>query len=123
MADEAKAPSLAVRGEVLERLSTSGPGVRGLVVEELVQAEITKRKEAVLKVLARIDEKHKEQKKLENQGTLFFDAKGEQAGLPTFTKQQADEMKKLREEINRMQVALENAFTNSDFKKLFECGG
>jgi hypothetical protein len=41
-------------------------------------------------------------------------------GVPTFTKDQLGNMKKLREEMERLQNALGKAFDNNDFTKLLE---
>jgi hypothetical protein len=125
MADEntALSPSIALRKEVVERLTASGGKVRDLVVNELVESEITKRKTAVVGLLTKVDEKYKELKKAQAQGTQNFNLAGQPVGEPIFTKQQVEAVKKLTEEIERIQTALEKAFSDGDFKKVYELAG
>jgi hypothetical protein len=124
MAEEtALAPSIALRKEVVERLTASGSKVRDLVLNELVESEIVKRKNAVVALLTKVDEKFKELKKAQNQGSQSFNLAGEAVGEPVFTKQQVDAVKKLTDEIERIQTALEKAFSEGDFKKVYELAG
>lgn len=111
-------PSHALRKDIAAALAGTGAKVREMVVSELVTEEISKRKAAVLKVLAKIDEKQKEGKKIENSGITSFGLDGKPTGAPTFTKQQLDDLKKVNEVITKLQKALDDAFTNSDFSKL-----
>ncbi len=115
--------SIALRKEVVERLTASGGKVRYLVVNELVESEIGKRKTAVVGLLTKVDEKFKELKKAQGQGIQNFNLAGEPVGEPIFTKQQVEAVKKLTEEIERIQTALEKAFTDGDFKKVHELAG
>ena len=121
--EETLSPSIMLRREVTEVLASSGNRVRNLVVGELVEAEISKRKAAVVALLTKVEEKFKALKKAEAQGVVNYDAAGQAVGTPVFTKQQVDEIKKLREEIERIQSALEKAFADSDFKKVHELAG
>ena len=114
-------PSIALRKEVVERLTASGGKVGNLVVNELVESEIGKRAPAVVGLLTKVDEKYKELKKA--QGTQSFSLSGEAIGEPVFTKQQVEAVKKLPKEIERIQAALEKAFSDGDFKKVYELAG
>ena len=120
---ETIAPSIALRKEVVERLAASGGIVRDRVVGELVESEIGKRKTAVVGLLTKVDEKYKELKKAQAQGTQNFNLAGEPVGELIFTKQQVDANKKLTDEIERIQAALEKAFSDGDFKKVYELAG
>jgi len=120
MSEGNPAPSVILRKDVVERLAGSGTQVRNLVVNKLVDEEIEKRKVAGLSVLGKVEDKYKELKKAEKQGTVTYNSAGAPTTDPVFTKQQVDTMNKLREEIESLQKALEKAFTESDFKKLYE---
>lgn len=113
-------PQIAIRQEVTTRLGSSGPQVKELVIADMTAKEIENRRAATMTVLGRIEEKQKELKKLENGGSYTYSATGEKVGTPAFTKDQAEKMKKLREEIVKLQAALTQAFTDSNFQKLLE---
>lgn len=113
-------PSIMLKADVADKLSTSATSVRALVIDELFQAEIEKRKKVVLSILGTIDEKSKELFKLQKQGAVNYNLNGDPIGEPVFTKPQLEEIKKVKEGIEKMQSALDKAFTNNDFQKLFE---
>lgn len=112
--------SASLREDVALKLADSGKKVRDIVVSELADCEINKRKNAVLSILVKIDDKIKEIRKAEGAGSVVFDRVGNRIGEPSFTKSQLDEIKKIGDDINRMQVALEKAFVENDFQKLLE---
>ena len=103
MSEGNPAPSVVLRKEVVERLATTGPQVRSLVVSKLVDEEIEKRKVAVLSVLGKVEDKFKELKKAEKQGTVTYNSEGAPTTDPVFTKQQVDTMNKLREDIESLE--------------------
>jgi transcription termination factor NusB len=117
---QAPKPSVAVKSDVAALLANSGGTVREIVVKQLAQAEINKRTESVMKVLTKIDDKHNELKKLQRQGAVSFNASGQPIGEPSFTKDQVEQIKKANEHIEKLQKALDTAFTTSDFSKLHE---
>jgi hypothetical protein len=82
--------------------------------------EITARKDAVLTLLTKFDDKTKELKKAENGGAYSLDINGNKVGDPSFTKEQVESIKKLREEITGISTALSNFFDKNDTKKLYE---
>ena len=116
-------PSTKLRMDVADALTGSGSKVRGLVVDKLVQDEISKRQAAVLNVLDKLDVKHKELKKAEKEGEVKFDHDGKPVGEPSFTKPQVETMKQLRESMEKMQKALEKAFDSGDFQELMKLAG
>ena len=115
--------SITLRKEVVERLVGTGPHVRELVIAELVASEIEKRKTAVFGLITKVEEKYKELRKAWAQGAQSFNLAGEVVGEPVFTKPQVEAVKKLTEEIERIQTALEKAFSDGDFKKVYELAG
>lgn len=120
--NEKKSASLQVRADVAEALAQSGQQIRTLVISDLTQTEIAKRKVAVLKVLSKVDEAYKELRKQESQGERKFDLAGTPIGEPSFTKAQLGEIKKVKEEVAKLQAALEKAFSDNDFQKVLELG-
>lgn len=117
---EATAPQILLRKDVAAQLAASGPKVRGIVVDLMVEKEIEKRKAAVLATIDKLEAKTKELRKAEKSGTTTYDANGAPTGAFTFTKDQAESMKKLREEIAKLEGALTKALNDSDFTKLNE---
>jgi hypothetical protein len=75
---------------------------------------------AVKAVFAKISEKSKELKKVEGQGSYAYNATGEKVGDPTFTKEQAEGIKKLRDEVAKLEASLSKAFDEGDFSKVLE---
>jgi hypothetical protein len=113
-------PAIALWAEVAAAATTKGSAVRELVVGELTQQEIIKRKDAVIALLGKYDEKTKELKKAENQGTWLLNANGAKVGDPSFTKEQVGVMKGLRDDIAKLSSALSNFFEKNDTNKLYE---
>jgi hypothetical protein len=113
-------PSNKLREDIAARLVDSDPQIRDLVVTQLAQEEIDARTSATIAVLNKIGEKEKELRKLESKGEVKFALSGDVASDPVFTKEQLEEIKKVREAIARMQNALEAAFATSNFQKLHE---
>jgi hypothetical protein len=116
-------PHIAFKEMVAGRLASSGPQVRDAVVSSLVDVQLARRQKAVLSILEKLDAKDKELRKAESAGTQTFDGKGNVTGVPSFTKDQIDSMRKLREEIQKMEGALSKALESNDWQKLFEVTG
>jgi|SRR5208282_1856359 len=113
-------PTTKLREDVAQYLADSGPKVRQIVVDQLTQAEITKRTNSVLTVLGKIDEKTRELRKLQDAGKVVYNRSGEKVGEPTFEKKELEEIKKVQEVIVKWQSALTLAFEESNFQKLHE---
>lgn len=117
---QTQTPGAALAAAVKEKLASSTGTVRDFVISELTQAEIDRRVAAVKAVFTRVGEKTKELKKAEGQGAYSFNAQGDKTGEPVFTKEQVEGMKKLREEIAKLEASLSKAFDESDFSKVLE---
>lgn len=114
------APAVALWAEVAAAATTKGSAVRELVISELSQQEVIKRKDAVLVLLTKYEEKGKELKKAEktlkkqefdangNETRAYYDAEGSKA------------LKSIRDEISSISDALNKFFENNDTKKLYE---
>lgn len=113
-------PAVALWAEVAAAATTKGSAVRELVVAELTNTEIIKRKEAVLVLLNKYEEKTKELKKQEK--TLAkneFDADGK-ISRTWYDGEGTKALKALRDEIASISEALNKFFNDSDTKKLYE---
>ena len=113
-------PQHELKAAVRDRLASAGPAVRKLVEDDLYGKEISRRTAAVQEAIAKVEGKERELAKLEKAGAFAYSATGEKIGNPSFTRDQADAMKKLRDEICRYESALTAALANSDFTKLLE---
>lgn len=113
-------PAVALRTEIAARLIDTAPAVREMVVSELTKQDLEKRKNAVLVVLAKWDEKDKELKKKEKAGAPSLNAVGESIGPMTYSKDEVEAMKKLRDELGKISKALSLFFEENDTQKLYE---
>ena len=119
--DEQKKPSHALREEIAAGLIGSGSRVRGIVVNQLTEKEIEERAAAVLSIYSKVQEKEKELRRAESEGKpAGFNLRGDVIGEPIYSKEQLESIKKLKEQIEKMQGALEKAFANDDFSKVKE---
>jgi hypothetical protein len=113
-------PAVALWLEVAGAATTKGSAVRELVVTELTGQEIVKRKDAVIVLLGKYEEKTKELKKQEKSlAKVEYDADGK----VTRTYYDADgskALKAIREEIEKISGALTNFFENNKTDKLYE---
>lgn len=113
-------PAVALWQVVKDAATTKGQAVRELVIDELTQQEIVKRKDAVLVLLGKYEEKTKELKKQE--GALVkkeFDAEGKVIRA-YYDAEGSKALKAIRDDIERISQALTNFFDKNDATKLYE---
>lgn len=108
------------RNDLKTRIAEKNPEVREMLLDEMTKEELQKRRDIVRKLIQKIDEKTKELRKTENQGSYAHNVKGEKIGEPTFTKEQADTMKKMREDLQKHHAALSKALEQGDYQKATE---
>lgn len=114
------APAVALWLEVASAATTKGSAVRELVISELTQQEIIKRKDAVIVLLGKYEDKTKELKKQEKTlATVEYDAEGKES-RKYYTAEASKTLKGLRDEIANLSEALNKFFENNDTKKLYE---
>lgn len=119
-----KAKSL--KDEVAELLAGSGQVVFDRVKAHLVDEELKKRTDLVLKGLAKKGEVEGEIRKVKpDPKTAGYDAAGKVVVAAVFTKEQSDSLKTLRDQLKRVEAALELALNadKPDFSKLREVVG
>ena len=113
-------PAVALWQAVASAASTKGQAVRELVIGELTQQEIFKRKEAVLALLTKYEEKTKELKKQEKAlAKVEYDAEGKET-RKYYDAEGSKALKAIRDEIEKISQALTNFFDKNDTAKLYE---
>ena len=116
--------SAGIRQEVKTELAD--PKTKAIVRAKLVSAyiddEVAKRTKAATSVMEKIEEAEREVKKVRPTPT-GFNASGQPVGDPVFTKEQVDSLKKLHEQLGKLNNALEKALEEGDFTKVFELAG
>lgn len=116
-------PAVALWQVVKDSTTTKGIAVRQLVIDELTEREIVKRKDAVLILLTKYEEKTKELKKQENSlAKREFDSEGK-ATRVYYDAEGSKALKATRDEIEKISNALTNFFDKSETNKLFELAG
>lgn len=110
-----------IKEKLAERLLTSGSDVKNNILDTLYNNELKTRTDACLKVLTKIEEKEKELKKLKVSDNNIYDEKGTVVA-GGYSKARVDDIKKVSDELERLNKALENALENNDFTKVLELG-
>lgn len=119
-----KAKSL--KDDVAQAIAGCGPQVYANVKETLVQEEVKSRTDLVLKALKKRAELEQEIRKVQpDKGTAGYDHTGKVVKEAVYTKQQVEELKKLREQLNKVERAIDKALDPEKpcFDKLKEVVG
>jgi hypothetical protein len=87
--------------------------------ETLVNKELHDRRDAFLAANTKLQDLRRDGHKIRPDVGIMFDAEGKPAGTPGFSKEKAEELKKNREAIEKVERAIEKAITG-DFSKLRE---
>jgi hypothetical protein len=113
-------PAVALWKAVSSATTTQGAAVRELVIAQLTEQEIVKRKEAVISVLGKYEEKTKELKKQEKAlAKVEYDAEGK-VTRTYYDAEGSKALKAIREEIEKISQSLTNFFDKNDTNKLYE---
>ena len=113
-------PAVALWQVVKDAATTKGQVVRELVIGELTQQEIVKRKDAVLALLTKYEERTKELKKQEKAlAKVEYDAEGKET-RKYYDAEGSKALKAIRDEIEKISQALTNFFDKNDTAKLYE---
>lgn len=108
-----------VKQLVTDRLGGVGPTVREKVVDLMVDQEIDRRVKAVSALVTKLDEINTNLKKIDRADVETFNQDGTVA-TSSFTKARLEEIKKAKEQATKIEKALDQAFENNDFQKVFE---
>ena len=112
-------PTPSVKETVANRLANSGATIRNAVVDILVKEETDRRVAATTKAVNKLAELDKELKKLSKPDIETFNA-DETPASPVFSKTRIEEIKKVREQIAKIEKALTEAFDNNNFQKVLD---
>ena len=117
-----KYKSSEVLSIVAERLGSSGTAVRERVIDTLVEREVVSRVEVLDKGLAKRSEYERELRKISKPDVETYDAEGKPVSA-TYSKARIDELKKSREQLTKLEGAIDKALVSNDFSKLREIVG
>jgi hypothetical protein len=95
--------------------------VMDMARDVLVQKELGERRDAFLAAIAKLQDLRRDGHKIKPDVGIMFDAEGKPAGTPGFSKEKAEELKKNREAIEKVERVIEKAI-GGDFSKLKEIG-
>lgn len=109
--------AVAVLSEISDRVKQSGGQVRQLLVDNLVSKEVNERVDLLNKGLTKRIEADREVKKASKPDVEAFDASGKSVSC-SFSKQQVEALKKAREQLGKLDNALDKALADNDFSKL-----
>lgn len=113
-----KKPSQLLNEEFKSLLDASSGKVKERVLEAKVEQEIASRVELITKALAELKTKNQELSKLSNKPDREeFNASGESI-LKSWSKESLENMKKLRERIEKLETALEKAMNENKYEDL-----
>ncbi len=117
-------PSVArdIRAAVKEGLIDANTKVKASIVLSYVQEELAKRVKAMTTVLEKVDATELEIRKIKPTAP-GFNVDGAPAGEPVYSKDQVDTLKKAKEQLGKLNGALEKALTDNDFTRVFELAG
>lgn len=116
--ENVKKPSQLLNEEVKSLLEASVGKVKQRVLEAKVEEEINSRVELVTKALSELKTKNQELNKLVNKPDREeFDPSGTSL-FKTWTKESVENMKKLRERIDKVENALDKALNSNKYDDL-----
>lgn len=112
----------AIKAEYLERLGNASSNVRGMVVDQFVADEIKARADLLYRAVKKREEMERDLRKIKPDNTAY-DASGKIVS-ESFTKAKADELKKAKEQLDKLDKAIDMAVQEKpDYSKLKEVMG
>jgi len=105
---------------VAEQIAAISPAVNSKVIDALVARELEKRSDAVLNGLDKLRGLQNDLKKIRPDVGGAYDEEGNEIKPTLFSKAKFDERKKLVEQIEKLQKALDLAIDKGDMSKLYE---
>lgn len=109
-----------ITNAVAEKIAAISPAVNEKVIDALVARELEKRSDAVLGGLDKLRTMQNDLKKIRPDVGGAFDEDGNEVKPTLYSKAKFDERKKLNEQIEKLQKALDLAIDKGDMSKLYE---
>lgn len=106
----------SVQLKIAEKISTIAPAVEDKIITSLVDRELNRRSDAVVKAIDALSKMEAEMKKIKPENT--FDAKGEKIS-EYFTKAKIEEKNKLQQKIDKYTKAIEKALEKADYGDVY----
>jgi hypothetical protein len=106
---------VSIQQKVATKIAESGPAVEDIIVGKLVQAELSKRTELVMKGMGILDTLRKDLKKIDKpdiEGT--FNAEGQPNNDAKYTKGKIDEITKAKQKVEKLTKAIDEALEKND---------
>lgn len=107
-----------IKEAVAEKLKNLGPRTREAVVEHFAAEQAGKQAAAIIAGLGKLDQLTKDRYKIKPT-YIGFDAQGKPVGEPIFQKEQLDQLKKIDEQLEKLNKAIDKADDNGDFGDLY----
>lgn len=95
---------------VAERIALFTPEIRERVIDALVEAELLSQEQAITKGYARLNDLKSDLQKINRPDLILYDRAGQPAGEGNYSKDRADKIRKLEENIGRWEAALAAAW-------------
>ena len=110
----------SITNAVAEKIAAISPAVNEKVIDALVARELEKRSDAVLGGLDKLRTMQNDLRKIRPDVGGAFDEAGNEVKPTLYSKAKFDERKKLNEQIEKLQKALDLAIDKGDMSKLYE---
>lgn len=114
---ENKQEKKEIKVQVAERLAEAGQDVMDRVVDHLYEAEVKRRTDKVVEVMAALKGYEQDYKKLNRADNVTYDRERKPV-TETFSKDRLDQLKALEEKIEKEEKKLKLAFEQNDWSKL-----
>lgn len=108
----------SVRDKIADRFAKISQEVEVQVVDNMVEREIDKRADAIVKVVEKIEIEEKNLKKIDKPDQVQFGRDGKPIS-ETFSKNRLDEIEKSKKKIEKMAAAIDKALTKGDMQDVY----
>jgi len=112
--------SKTITDVVAEKIAEISPAVNDKVIDALVARELDKRSDAILAGLDKLNSLKNDLKKIKPDVGGYFDEDGNETKPMQYSKAKFEELKKGKEQIDKVQKALDLAIDKGDMSKLYD---
>ena len=119
MTDTTTTAPVSLRDAIAESLDNLTGRTRDAVIEHFAKIEADKRAKALIAGLDKLDTLNSERRRIKPT-FAGYSVEGEPVGPAMFSKEQLDSLKKVDEQIEKLEKAIERADTSADFDTLYK---